>query len=220
MAIEKFRAPKTPEKVRSFLGLVNFCAAFIPNLATINEPLRKLTRKGIKFEWGKAQEIAFKELKEKLMNVKSLGIFDGKAQTRVIADANPVAIGMVLTQKGINGWKVIRYASRSLSDCEKRYSQTEKEALALVVACEKFHNWIYGIEFELVTDYKALECIFSPKSKPCARIERWVLRLQPYKYKVVYEKGCHRPVIEISSRKRRGNIRKYEFRGILHSMVS
>ncbi|KMQ85024.1 hypothetical protein RF55_16716 [Lasius niger] len=112
VAIEKFRAPKTPEKVRSFLGLVNFCAAFIPNLATINEPLRKLTRKGIKFEWGKAQEIAFKELKEKLMNVKSLGIFDGKAQTRVIADASPVAIGMVLTQKGINGWKVIRYASR------------------------------------------------------------------------------------------------------------
>lgn len=107
-------------------------------------------------------------MKEKIGNVKSLGIFDGKAKTRIIADASPVAIGMVLTQKGINGWKVIRYASRSLSDCEQRYSQTEKEALALVIACEKFHNWIYGIEFELVTDHKTLECIFSPKSKPCA----------------------------------------------------
>lgn len=48
-----------------------------------------------------------------------------------------------------------------------------------------------GIEFELITDHKALECIFSPRSKPCARIERWVLKLQPYKYKVIYEKGCH-----------------------------
>lgn len=63
-------------------------------------------------------------------------------------------------------------------DCEKRYSQTEKKAQALVFACERFHNWIYGLMFDLVTDHKALEFIFTLRSKPNARIERWVLRLQ------------------------------------------
>lgn len=116
------RLGRTPKEVRSFLGLVNFCASFIPNLATINEPLRKLTRKGIKFKWEKTQELSFKKVKEKI------GMFNGKAKTRVIADASPAAIDMVLTQKRINGWKVIRYTSRSLLDCEQRYSQTEKEA--------------------------------------------------------------------------------------------
>lgn len=43
--------------------------------------------------------------------------------------------------------------------------------------------------FELITDHKALETIFSPSSKPCARIERWVLRLQSYKFKVIYKPG-------------------------------
>ena len=72
---------------------------------------------------------------------------------------------------------------------EKRYSQTEKEALAVVWACERFHVYLYGIEFELYTDHKPLEIIYSNKSKPCARIERWILRLQPYCFKVKYLPG-------------------------------
>jgi len=104
--------------------------------------------------------------------------FNINTKTRLIAYASPVVLGCVLTQQDDNNqWRIISYASRSLSDCEKRYSQTEKEALALVYACERFYNWLYGIEFELVTDHKALEYIFTPRAKPNARIERWVLRL-------------------------------------------
>lgn len=61
--------------------------------------------------------------------------------------------------------------------------------MGLVWACEKFHPYIYGIDFELVTDHKPLQAIYSPRSKPCARIERWVLRMQPYTFKVVYTPG-------------------------------
>ncbi|KAK2578707.1 hypothetical protein KPH14_012663 [Odynerus spinipes] len=189
-AVNNFRKPKTAEEIRSFLGLVNFCAAFIPNLATISEPLRRLTRKNVPFAWNKEQENAFEKLKASLTNAETLGIFDINARTRVIANASPVGLGCVLTQMDKTGqWRVINYASRSLSECERRYSQTEKEALALVYACERFYIWLFGIEFELVTDHKALECIFTPRSKPNARIERWVLRLQSFKYKVVYETG-------------------------------
>ena len=84
---------------------------------------------------------------------------------------------------------MISYASRNLSDVERRYSQTEKEALALVWACERFNLYVFGRKFELETDHKVLEFIFGPRSKPSARIERWVLRLQGYDYKVVYRPG-------------------------------
>ncbi len=66
---------------------------------------------------------------------------------------------------------------------------TEKEALALVWATERFHPYIYGIPFELVMDHKPLQAIYSATSKPCARVERWVLRMQPYTFTVRYVPG-------------------------------
>ena len=81
------------------------------------------------------------------------------------------------------------YVSCSLTDCERRYSQTEKEALALVWAFEKFQAYVYGMKFDLVTDHKPLEAIYGPRSKPRARIERWVLRMQPYDFHVVHIPG-------------------------------
>ena len=84
---------------------------------------------------------------------------------------------------------VIYYASRSLSDVEKRYSQTEKEALALVWACERFHQCVYSINFILETDHRPLQVIDEKKSKPSARIERWVQRLQSYNFHVEYRPG-------------------------------
>lgn len=64
-------------------------------------------------------------------------------------------------------------------------AKRKKEALAVVWACEKFHVYLNGLRsFQLVTDCKALEAIYGPRSKPSARVERWVLRLMPFKYTV------------------------------------
>ena len=79
--------------------------------------------------------------------------------------------------------------SHKLTDVERRYSQTEKEALALVWACERVNLYVFGREFELETDHKPLKCIYGKTSKPSARIERWVLHQQGYDYKVVYRPG-------------------------------
>ena len=139
--------------------------------------------------FGSEQQKAFHELKKRLSSAETLGYFDKGAPTQVIADASLVGLGVVLTQIHSDGPRVICYASRSLTETEKRYTQTEKEALALVWACEKFHPYVYGVPLELVTDHKPLEVIYGPKSKPCARIERWVFQMQPYKFKVNYEPG-------------------------------
>ena len=79
-----------------------------------------------------------------------------------------------------------RYVMRP--DSEQRYSQTEKEVLGVVWACERFHVCVYGMKFVVETDHKPLEVIYGPRSRPCAQIERWVLRLQPYDFNVI-----HRP---------------------------
>ena len=159
-------------------------------MATISEPLRRLTKKRVSFNFGLEQKKAFQELKDKLSSATTLGYFDKDAPTQVVADARPVGLGAVLTQTQKDGQRVIGYASRSLSETERKYSQTKKEALVLVCACENFHTYryVYGISFELITDHKPLEVIYGPKSKR-ARIERWVLQMQPYKFKVKCAQG-------------------------------
>lgn len=189
LAIQQFRPPKTAEETRSFLGLVNFVGKFIPNLADTTEPLRRLTRKENKFTWDDEQQKAFEKIKTHMTKETTLGFYKANDRTQIIADASPYALGAVLVQFKEAEPRIISYASRSLSKTEQKYAQTEKEALALIYAMERFHFYVFGREVELVTDHKALEILFGPKAKPCARIERWVLRLQSYRYKVIYKPG-------------------------------
>ncbi|XP_026743690.1 uncharacterized protein K02A2.6-like [Trichoplusia ni] len=194
--IESFREPKTVEEVQSFLGLVNYIGKWIPRLATMTDPIREILRHKLSKHadiaeyWKDKQSAAFTELKKSLSTLRTLGFYDPLDRTQVIADASPVGLGAVLIQIDTQGPRIIAFGHKSLSDVEKRYCQTEKEALALVWAIEHFNMYLYGLkEFELITDHKPLEVIFGPRSKPCARIERWVLRLQAYNYKVVYCPG-------------------------------
>jgi len=174
-AIKEAREPQSASEVRSFLGLVNFSARYIPNipnLASVSEPLRRLTKQNVKFEWKDEQKQAFQNSKDALAEAPTMAFFDKDAETQVIADAGPVGLGAVLIQIQDGEHRMICYASWSPSQVERRYSQTEKEALALVWACERFHVYLCGIRFKLITDHKPLEVIFGRRSKPSARIER------------------------------------------------
>ncbi|KAG6454310.1 hypothetical protein O3G_MSEX008647 [Manduca sexta] len=194
-AIKTSRTPNTTEEIQSFLGLVNFVSKWVPDVATLTEPLRELLRLGlgksanIQKYWRTKHDKAFEALKESLTSIQTLGYYNPLDKTQVIADASPMGLGAVLVQTDKNGPRVIAYGHKALSDCEKRYCQTEKEALALVWAIEHFKIYLFGKDFELISDHKPLETIFGRNSKPCARIERWVLRLQAYRYKVIYRPG-------------------------------
>ncbi len=114
--------------------------------------------------------------------------FNRGGRTELTVDASPGGLGAVMAQYDPNkpyDKKVVCYLSRSLTDTEKKYSQVEKEALAVVWACERLHLYLYASEFDIVTDNKAIELIFGKSnSKPKARIERWMLRLLPYKFRI------------------------------------
>lgn len=189
-AIMAFRRPTTEGEVRSFLGLANYLNKYIPHLATLDEPLRELTRKGVTFSWKSCHETSFQSIKQAMSDVSILGFYNTHDRTAVISDASPTGLGAMLVQTDDLGRdRVISFASKSLTATEKRYCQTEKEALGLVWAVEKFQFYLLGRKFDLVTDCKALLYLFTPLSRPCSRIERWVLRLQCFNYSIVHIRG-------------------------------
>ncbi len=163
-AIEDALPPKDAAEAKSFLGLVQYFARFIPNMSSIEEPIQKMTCHGTHFRWEAPQQSAFEESKQRISSPDTLAYFKADCQTQIVVDASPVGVAAVLTQIQGGEWCVVSYASQSLSDVEHRYSQTEKEALALVWACERFNFYVFGRRFELETDHKLPEHIFCSTS--------------------------------------------------------
>jgi transposase InsO family protein len=184
-SIQKMEPPTNVAEARSFLGMINYSARFIPNYATISEPIRRLTRKDVSWEWGPDQDNAFHTLKQHLQSSKVISYFRPGQDIEVIVDASPYGLGAILSQNE----RVVAYASRSLTDTESRYSQIEREGLAVVWACEHFDMYLRGAKhFTVISDHKPLETLFS-KRKLTLRLERWSLRLQPYKFTIKYRPG-------------------------------
>ena len=142
-ALRDASPPTNATEVRSFLGMVQYSARFIDNLATMSEPLRKLTKKGAEWLWTETEAVAFDKMKGALSEDTTVRYFDPKKETTILVDASPVGVAGILSQEG----RPVAYASRSLSDVEQRYSQTEREALAVVWACEHFHIYLSGAPF-------------------------------------------------------------------------
>ena len=190
--LQNVAPPQNASAVRSFLGMANTCSDYIPNYAAMTLPLRELTKKNVKFKWTLVEQRAFNQLKQKLTQAPIMAYFDTHNKSMLTVDGSPTGISGILIQLDNNkaSYKIISYASRALSSLESHYSQTDIEGIALVWAVEHFRLLLLDTEFDVVTDHKALEAIFNnPKSKPPARIERWILRLQPYSFRVIYKSG-------------------------------
>ncbi|XP_062557174.1 uncharacterized protein K02A2.6-like [Armigeres subalbatus] len=193
-AIRNFRLPESKEEVRSFLGLLNFMGQFIPHLSSRTEALRSFIRGEVE-SFGADQEKAFDDLRHELAStVHRLGFFDPKDLTELYVDASAVGLGAVLTQRDSkNQPRIISFASKGLTKTERVYPQTQREALAVVWAVEKFYSYLFGIHFTVFTDHKTLEYIFGGKhqegKRACSRAEAWALRLQPYDFTVVHVPG-------------------------------
>lgn len=191
-AIRAASIPQNASEVRSFLGMASYCARYIPNFSTISTPLRDLTKHNCVFLWSQDCQASFDAIKKELCSTTTMAYFDPTLRTELIVDASPVGLGAILAQYKDNNQNphIISYASKSLTNTEKKYSQPEKESLAVVWGCEHFHLFIYGAPFTIVTDHQALLTIFgNPRAKMPARIERWGLRLQDYNYTIVHKPG-------------------------------
>lgn len=186
--------PKNVSQLKSFLGMLNYYHKYLPNLSTKLEPLHALLRKGAAWQWSDEAKNSFKSAKKMLCSTDLLVHFDPRKKIVLHCDASPYGVGSVLSHiMDDQSEKPIAYHSRALKPAERNYSQIEREALAIVTAVKKFHQYLYGQSFEIVTDHKPLLGLLS-ESKPipsmCAsRIQRWSLLLAGYDYKLYYRPG-------------------------------
>ena len=106
-------------------------------------------------------------------------------------DTSNYSVGAVLSHKMTDGSeRPIAYASCTLNSSERNYSQLEKEGLSCIFGIKRFHNYLFGRHFELVTDHKPLlgllkeDRAISPQA--CSRIKQWSLFLSSYEYTLVF----------------------------------
>lgn len=192
-AIVNMPPPTNVSEVRCFLGMVNQLAKFANNLAEQSAPIRDLLRKDRVWTWDVMQQTAFDAIKRLIASTPVLAHYDPSLPTIVSADSSSFGLGTVLLQRQAdNTWRPVTFASRSLSEVERRYAQVEKECLALTWACERLADYVVGIRFQLQTDHKPLVSLLSPRralDDIPPRIQRLRIRLMRYDYYVVYVAG-------------------------------
>ena len=192
-AIKEAPVPSNVTELKAYLGLLTYYGKFLPKLSTTLAPLYVLLRKDTPWEWTDDQEKAFNQSKGLLTSSSLLVHFDPKLKLTLTCDASAYGIGAVLAHVMPDGSKKpIGYASRSLTSAERNYSQLEKEGLACVFGVKKFHDYVFGHPFELVTDHKPLITLLSEykatSAQASARIRRWSLTLAAYEYHITFRK--------------------------------
>ena len=191
-AIYECEPPRSKSEVRRFLGMTGYLSTFIPRYASPTKPLRDLTRIETKFQWGPAEQKAFKEVKGAITSRDTIAFFNPKLPIMVRVEASyNEGLSAGLLQQSAKGWQPVHFISRSLTDVEKRYSQTEKDALCVKWAKYRFGMYLQGPpRFTIVTAHKPLLPMFSkPSAKLPLRIERWVMDMQDVDFEMKYEPG-------------------------------
>ena len=180
-AISKLEMPKDVTGVQRILGMIGYVGKFIPDLSEITKPFRQLIENGSEFRITDSHKKALKRIKYILTSNPILKRFDIKKETKLSADASKDGLGAVLLQRRGDTWFPASYASRTLAKNEQNYAQIEKECLATVFACTRFHHYVYGRAFQCETDHKPLETLFKKSiSDAPPRIQRMIMTLVKY----------------------------------------
>ena len=153
-AIVEASVPRDVQSLQPFLGLVNFYGRFVPNLSTVLHPLHNLLQKGTAFEWSTEGADAFQTVKKLLAESPILTHYSQDLPLVLEVDASPYGIGGCLFHVTDSGKKPVYFVSRSLTAAECNYSQIDREALAIVFAVRRQHQFVYGRHFLLRTDHK------------------------------------------------------------------
>jgi len=198
-AVTNFPTPTKLKDVQAFVSLCSYYRRFVPNFAQIAKPLTQLTQKDVPFKWTDDCKNAFETLKNALLSDKCLAYPDDYSPTEIHTDASYEGLGTTLVQVQNGVERVVAFASRSLAPYEKNYSASELECMGVIYGIEKFHPYIYGRKFKVVTDHCSL-CFLMNTKDPRGRLARWALRLQPYDFEIVYKSGRKHLAVDALSR--------------------
>ena len=186
--ISEMTPPQTKQELQSFLSAVNYLQTFISHLSSNTEPLQALLRKENSFTWDENSNICFWKIKTLLQKalLRPLRYYDQSKLVTLQCDASLKGLGACIIQDG----KPIAFASKSLMDTKTHYANIERELLAIIYGCEKFHMYLYGRTFLMEMDHKPLKMI-SLKNLTVAPacLQRMLLHLQQYDLVITYRPG-------------------------------
>ena len=197
--IKSYPAPKSEKSLRRFLGLCGYYRPFIFQYATICKPLTLLLQKAVDYEWGDTQERAFETLKSKLMKAPVLIYPDYEKPFIIACDASDLGIGSALLQKGPRRLMPIAFASKLFSDTERRYSVTEREAMAVTWSLRKFRDICLGYKVTVLTDHQPVTHLFRNRNLS-GKLARWFLHVQEFEPEIKYIPGPRNTIADALSR--------------------
>ena len=138
--------------------------------------------------WTPECQQGFEQLKGSLTSAPVLIKPSMTTPFELHTDASMDHVGAVLMQKQDGSLKPVGYFSKKLKPVEQRYSTTDREALAIVLVCHRFHHFLWGVFFTIHTDHQPLVSLFKRKTKS-SHMNRWVVEMQDYRFRIEYRPG-------------------------------
>ena len=204
MAINNLKQPNNEKKLKSSIGAIQYLSKYVDNLSAQTDSLRKLLKKDKDWLWTEKHTQAFENLKQKITEILCLAHYNSEYPNIITTDASTKGLGATLWQDQPDGkLKPIGFASRFLSDTEKKYAINELELLAVVCGLEHFRLYTYGKPIKLLTDHQALELLIKrnrSNNTYSARLTRWLDRLAHFTINVNPIAGKHLALTDYLSR--------------------
>lgn len=186
LAIVNMSKPSNIKELSRFLGMLTYLSPFIEHYSEKTENLRTLLKKDTVWQFNEIHEKEFEHLKKIISNAPVLSYFDKNEKIVLSCDSAQSAVGAVMLQNN----RPLAYASATLTESQRHYAQIERELLAIVFGCLKFHQYLYGSKVTVHTDHKPLVPLFKkPLNKIPPRLVRLMLKIQQYDLDVVYIPG-------------------------------
>ncbi|KAL1273136.1 hypothetical protein QQF64_028998 [Cirrhinus molitorella] len=211
-ALKTWPRPQNLKELKSFLGFSGYYRRFIKDYSKVVKPLTNLTvgyppqckggkavtsgrylnaKEPFMERWTQECQKAFESIIDKLTSAPILGFADSQLPYSLHTDASTSGLGAALYQEQDGKPRVIAYASRGLSRSESRYPAHKLEFLALKWAIvEKFHDYLYGSQFTVITDNNPLTYLLTT-AKLDAASYRWLAALSTFTFNIKYRAGKH-----------------------------
>ncbi|KAL0148840.1 hypothetical protein M9458_055849 [Cirrhinus mrigala] len=183
---KKRQTPQSKDDLHRFMGTMNYLSPYIPKFADKAHSLRGLLRNDSQWMWDTDYQKCFEDLKSTVTVDACLKYYNPTTTLTLEVDASQRGIGVALVQDN----RPIAFGSKTLTECQSRYSKIEREMLAIVYGMQQYHTYLYGKSFIVVTDHKPLVtiCTMSLHAAP-PRLQRMLIMMQGYNYSIVYRPG-------------------------------
>ena len=189
-AMANYVRPKTKRQLRAFLGAVGYYRQFVDGFAQWSSVLTPATSKFAPtvVTWGPEMLEAFNTLRVSLCQCCVLNVPEGEDMFSLHTDASGRGIGATLNviREGVE--LPVAFYSKQLQGAEKAYSATELEGLAMFKAIFRFAHFLWGKQFVVWTDHKALVSLLDSRVLN-KRLNGWVLKLMDFNFVVRYKPG-------------------------------